>query len=538
VGLKPSDIDHVAVGRRPLAHLHRKLLFALRRRPSAAEIGNRLANMTRMASLGQELAKCLDVDPATIGARIHGVEHHRAHMASSWWLSPFDSAACLTVDGSGDFVTMMFGHGNGDRVIIEDRVPFPHSLGLFYTACTQYLGFGRFGDEYKVMGLAAYGEPEYLEDLRRIVELRAGGKFRLDLSWFRHHKQGLQMQWEAGAPEIAPIYGDAWIRRFGPARHEDAPLEDRHKNLARSVQAVTEEVYLHALRHLYGRHRSRHLCLAGGCAYNSVANGRVLASLPYDELHVHPAAGDAGTAVGAALSVWHETLRNHRTHTLEHPFLGPGYSDGRIREALEARRIRFEWIDDGAIVALKTAERLAAGEVIGWFQGRGEWGPRALGNRSILADPRRSETRDVLNARVKRRESFRPFAPSVLEERCGDYFERSDPSPYMLQVYATRGERRREIPAVVHVDGTARVQTVNRAAHPLFHRLIDAFGQRTGTPVLLNTSFNENEPIVNTPEEAIDCFLRTRMDGLVIGNAVVSRDGQSAELLQGRRRLE
>jgi carbamoyltransferase len=522
-GLQLSEIDHIAIGRNPSAHLHKKVLFSLQRRPSFASIKDRLANMGKVRDLRKILAAELEVDPTTIRAKVHNVEHHRAHMASSFFLSPFDEAACLTIDGFGDFVSTMFGSGRDNRLTVDHWVEFPHSMGLFYTACTQYIGFRRYGDEYKVMGLAPYGDPEFLDDFRKIVRLKAKGRFELDLDWFVHHSTGVEMQWENGAPEMGPVFSEQWERRFGPLRSKDEPLEGRHKNLARSLQAMAEEVYFHTLNHLSHSVESRSLCLAGGCAYNSVANGKIFERTAFRDLHIHPAAGDAGTAVGAAYWVWHEELGRPRGEPLESPFLGPDFSDQWIRKDLTAAGLEYEWIEDEAELTRRTVERIVAGDVVGWFQGRAEWGPRALGNRSIVVDPRRAEMKDVLNARIKRREPFRPFAPSILEERSGDYFEESYPVPYMLQVYRIRPGKRDEIPAVTHVDGSGRLQTVSQGSNPLYYRLIRTFGEQTGTPVLLNTSFNENEPVVNQPAEAIDCYRRTRMDTLVVGKAFLRK---------------
>jgi len=522
-GLKLSEIDHVAIGRNPSAHMHKKILFSLQRRPSFAMIRDRLANMGKVSDLKTVLARALETDPAAIKATFHNVEHHRAHMASSFYLSPFEEAACLTIDGFGDFVSTMWGHGQGNRLDVDEWVQFPHSMGLFYTACTQYLGFSRYGDEFKVMGLAPYGEPAYLDGLRQIIPLKQDGQFELALDHFLHHSSGVEMQWENGSPEMGPVWSEAWIERFGPSRRPDEPLEQKHRDMARSLQAMAEEVYFHTLNHLARKHPGKALCLAGGCAYNSVANGKIFERTPFREMHIHPAAGDAGTAVGAAYWVWHHELGQPREFQLEHAYLGPEYSDEAIRRALDAAGQPFEWVEDTEQLVARTVERIAAGDVVGWFQGRSEWGPRALGNRSIVVDPRRHDMKDILNERIKRRESFRPFAPSILEERSGEYFEESYPVPYMLQVYQIRPEKRDEIPAVTHIDGSGRLQTVSRDSNPLYHRLIQAFGEATGTPIVLNTSFNENEPVVNQPEEAIDCYARTRMDTLVVGRAFLRK---------------
>ena len=521
-GLKISDVDHVAIGRDPSAHLHKKILFSLQKRPTFAAIRDRLANMGKVLDLKQVLAKSLDVDSAIVKARFHNVEHHRAHMASSFFLSPFDRASCMTIDGFGDFVSTMFGRGEGNRIEVDDWVEFPHSMGLFYTACTQFIGFPHYGDEYKIMGLAPLGEPEYVEAFRDIVSLRKHGKFELNLEYFVHHSKGVEMQWESGSPEFGPVFSDAWQARFGPPREKGAVIEARDRNMARSVQAMAEEIYFHALSSLAQR-GEKALCLAGGCAYNSVANGKIFEKTSFTELHIHPAAGDAGTAVGAAYWIWHQVLGNPRDFVLDHANWGPEYSDAYVRGCLDRQGLAYEWIEDEQALCDTTADRIAAGDVVGWFQGRSEWGPRALGNRSIVVDPRRHDMKDILNARIKRREPFRPFAPSILEERAADYFEESYPVPYMLQVYKIRPEKRDEIPAVTHVDGTGRLQTVTAASNPLYYRLISTFGRKTGTPVVLNTSFNENEPIVNKPEEAIDCYLRTKMDTLVVGKAFLRK---------------
>jgi carbamoyltransferase len=526
-GVRPADITHVAIGRDPSAHLHKKVLFALQRRPSFGAIRERLANMGKVRDVKASLAEALGVPAAALRAQFHNVEHHRAHMASSFFLSPFDAADCMTIDGFGDFVSAMFGHGQGNRIEVSSWVEFPHSMGLFYTACTQYLGFDRYGDEYKVMGLAPYGEPTYLDAFRDIVTLAEGGTFELDLDYFQHHSKGVEMQWDNGYPEMGPVFSERWVERFGPARVRGEPLEDRHRDLAQSLQATAEEIYFHGLNHLATSNGNRAVCLAGGCAFNSVANGKVFERTPYRDLCIHPAAGDAGTAVGAAFWVWHQLLGKPREFTLEHASWGPCYSDGTLRSALEAAGLAYEWIKDEGELCRRTAERIAAGDVVGWFQGRSEWGPRALGNRSIVVDPRRPDMKDVLNARIKRREPFRPFAPSILEERTAEYFTESYPVPFMLQVYPIRPDRRAEIPAVTHVDGSGRLQTVSRRSNPRYYHLIEAFEELTGTPVVLNTSFNENEPIVNTPGEAIDCYERTHMDTLVLGNAFLRKPSGS-----------
>jgi len=524
-GVRPGDLDHVAVGRNPSAHLLRKAAYAILRRPNASFVNDRRTNRARVLGVGADLCEALGVDRATLRARIHFVEHHCSHLASSFFVSPFDEAVCVSIDGFGDFISTMVAQGRGGRIRVKRSVGFPHSLGAFYTAGTQYLGFAAYGDEYKVMGLAALGEPAYLETLRDVVRDESRGMFSLDTRWFRHPREIVDVKWEGGSPELGRYYSDRWIQELGPPREPGAPIEARHRDLARSLQARLEEVYGNLIREALKEPGPAALCLSGGCAFNSVANGRVLEERPDLRLYVPPAAGDAGTAIGAAFWVWNQVLGNPRVFHLEQAALGPDYAPERIRRAVEGAGLAYRWIGDEEERVARTATLLEAGAVVGWFQGREEWGPRALGHRSILADPRRKEMKEVLNERIKRREPFRPFAPSILAERASEYFETSHPSPFMTQTYRVKPAMQGAISAATHVDGSARPQTVTREANPLFERLLRVFGERTGVPVLLNTSFNENEPIVHTPEQAIACFRRTRIDALVLGGALLERSG-------------
>ena len=536
-GAALAEIAHVAISRDPRAHLLGKALHAFRRRPSLEAVRSRLANHHQIRDVAARLA-ALDGVRGFSGT-VHHVEHHRAHLASAFFCSPFERAACLTMDGFGDFLSSMSAVGEGNRMEAVDDVVFPHSAGIFYTAGTQFLGFPRYGDEYKVMGLAAYGAPSFLPRMREVIRLADEGRFEVDLDYFRHASEGVTMSWDDGEPTLGPIWSNKFIDAFGPPRPPEGEIDDRHRDLAASLQAMYEEIFFHRVQWLQRRTRLTALCLAGGCAMNSVANGKIFARSDFTDVFIQSAAGDAGTALGAALYVWHQIRRQPRGYVMEHSYHGPVYSEARIMRALR-ERLGFPEGDSGGTesrignlrrrrpaseegLVEETAAALAAGEIVGWYQGRSEWGPRALGNRSILADPRRAEMKDVLNARVKRRESFRPFAPSILEERVGDYFEESYPDPFMLKVYPIRPLKRSEIPAVTHVDGTGRLQTVARRHNPRFWALIKSFERRTGVPVLLNTSFNDNEPIVNTPEEALECFQRTRMDRLVLGDWVVDR---------------
>ena len=528
-GLTLSDIDHVAVPRNPYARIATKLFYAMRMPSFARE---RIKVLAKFTGIPKALTNAFDADSKKIAARFHRIEHHQAHLASSFYCSPFERAALLSADGLGDFASTMWGTGSGSRMKIDGVVAFPHSLGLFYSAVTQYLGFLKFGDEYKVMGLAAYGQPEQLEALRDVVRFDArskGNGFTLGLDYFTHHRTGPEMSWAEAdkTPSLGKLFSSEMEKRLGPARGPEQSLEQRHRDLSSSLQARLEEVYLGMLKKLAERTGLKAVCLAGGVAFNCVANGKIFDETPFEQVYVHPAAGDAGLAVGAAYHVWHQLLGKPRAFVMDHAYWGPEYSRNDIRQAIDSSGLAR----NGCAIAelpeeelmRHTAAIIMEGKILGWFQGRAEWGPRALGNRSIVADPRRPEMKEILNQRIKHREIFRPFAPSILAEATAEYFEKSHPSPFMTLAYSVWPEKREKIPAPTHVDGTGRLQTVTREANPRYHALISAFRDLTGVPVVLNTSFNDNEPIVCRPEEAIDCFQRTQMDALVLGDFLITR---------------
>jgi carbamoyltransferase len=529
-GLEPEAVDVFAVSRNPRANLLRRALFVVRRPPAVGLIADRLRNVRKIRDIAGAIGAATGLSPDAVRGRIQWVEHHPAHLASAFFVSPFDEAAVCAIDGFGDFVSTSGGVGRGSRLLDVQRIYFPHSLGLLYLAVTQHLGFGKYGDEYKVMGLAPYGDPDYAGALRRLLHLEPGGGFRLDLSYFRHWSEGVSMTWDEGEPVLGTVFTPRIEEVLGPARRPDEPLQDRHEAIAASLQAVFEEAALHVLNALHRRVRLDRLCLAGGCGMNSVLNGKIRERTPFKELYVQPAAADNGTALGAAFYVWHHVLARPRGFVMDHAYWGPEFGDRDIEAALSASRaqldaerlvVRAEPDED--LLCGWTAERIAEGKVLGWFQGRMEWGARALGNRSILADPRRADMREIINTKIKFREKFRPFAPSILEEALDDFFVGAVRDPFMIQVYPVRPDKRTVIPAVTHVDGTGRLQTVSRRTNRLYWQLIKAFENLTGVPVLLNTSFNENEPIVHRPEEALDCFLRTRMDALVLGRYVIEK---------------
>lgn len=531
-GIELSDVEHVAINRDPKANLLRKALFVLRSRPKLSTLAGRIGNLRRWASLEDEFKRAWPHQK--FQARVHHVEHHLAHLASSFLVSPFDEAALLSVDGSGDFSTMAWGIGRGRSIDIAGRVYFPHSLGIFYEALTQYLGFQYYGDEYKVMGLAPYGEPRFMAEMRRIVRLREDGSFHLNLGFFRHHRDEVQYEWNECAPSVGRLYPSALEDLLGKARVPDAPLEQRHMDIARSVQEMYEEAFFNILRSLRAKCALDNIVLSGGCAYNSVANGKIAARTGFKHVHLPSAAGDAGGAIGSAFYVWHALRPDAARIRMGHAYWGPEFSADDVKEALAAKRHELDnqhcvithFTSEDALCK-RAASDIAAGKIIGWFQGRMEWGPRALGNRSILADPRRADMKDILNLKIKRRESFRPFAPSIQREAMSDWFESDGDVPFMMQVFQIKPACRQVIPAVTHVDGSGRLQTVTREANPRFYRLIENFRAITGVPMVLNTSFNENEPVVCRPEEALDCFLRTKMDVLVLGDYLIERAGQA-----------
>ncbi len=536
-----GGVSALAVARKPRAYLWKKALLALSHPRSLVRAASRVKNLAQISTLEERVAKTFGVAKAP---PLREVEHHLAHVASAFYCSPFDEAACLTVDGFGDFVSTMMAIGRGNRIEVLDRVHFPHSLGLFYSAITQFCGFLGFGDEYKVMGLAAYGEPRFVRELRRVVPTASDGSFRLDLRYFRHLSEGVEMTWDDGPPRLGLIYTPALETLLGPARRADQELTQGYKDLAASLQAVYEERFFALVNALLKRTGMKRLALAGGCAMNSLANGKLFDRTAVKDVFIQSAAGDAGTSLGAALYVAHAELNAPRGFVMEHSAWGPRYGLEEIRAAIAARipesagrdgrfssahgDLAIETHADEERLCAETAAAIARGEVVGWYQGRSEWGPRALGNRSILADPRRADMKDILNLKIKRRESFRPFAPSILAERTGEWFTLDYPDPFMIKVYPIRPEKRPLIPAVTHVDGTGRLQTVAEPANPRYWRLISAFEKQTGVPIVVNTSFNENEPIVNRPEEALDCFLRTKMDRLVLGDVVIERTGPGA----------
>jgi len=577
-GASLGEVDHIAINRKPGLNNWRRLGFVVTHWPDPRLMWQKIQNIRSASSAAEAVERAYGIK---LKAQVHYVEHHLAHLASSVLISGFEQAACLSIDGFGDFASIALGWGAGGRIQIDQRVYFPHSLGVFYSAITQFIGFPHYGDEFKVMGLAPYGEPKYRAQMRELVRIQSDGTFRLNLSYFRHHTDNVSYSWNDCAPEVGTLYTGKLAELLGPARQPEEPIGQKHKDLARSAQAMYEEAFFAILHALHARHPSPNLALSGGCAMNSVANGKVYLRTPFKKMYLPAAAGDAGGAIGAAAMVAAklagtiegppDSVRSRRlpprslasdlpsptsipsassavgaprfslgkpapaeagsvTAGIFSPYLGPQFSDRECWEVLEPCRAemsaagcQMSEISDEKTLCARTARAIADGKVVGWFQGRMEWGPRALGNRSILGDPRRADVKAILNSKIKRRESFRPFAPSILREHVSEWFEQEDDVPYMMQVFQIREEKRALLPAVCHVDGSGRLQTVHRETNPLFHHLISAFCSLTSVPLVLNTSFNENEPVVCRPEEALACFLRTKMDVLVMGSFFLER---------------
>jgi len=545
-------IRHVAISRDGRAQVIRKALFAAQRTVESltsptteraqflSALAQRWDNRRRLSRIDQDLQQALGQPlPQT---RFHTVEHHRAHLASAFFASDFEQAAVLSLDGFGDFASAMWGTGRGRTLQVEGSVTFPHSLGVLYTAVSQWLGFRKYGDEGKVMGLSAYGQPRLLPRLRRLVALRDDGSFALDLRYFRHHRQGVDMTFDEQTPQLGLLFSPALCDLLGSPRSPGPGVENQPYfcDVAASLQALLTESVVHVCRHLQRRTGLKALGLAGGVALNCVANAAILEQTDFRDLYIQPAAGDNGTAIGAALWVEHQLLQQPRRFVMRHAYTGPAFDEATCAQALaefaqsSRLRLRVRRLDDQTRCA-QAAQAIASGAVLGWFAGAMEFGPRALGHRSILCDPRRPDMKELLNRRIKHREPFRPFAPAVLLERVGDWFERGTPSPVMLLVDRVRRERRAQVPAITHHDGTGRLQTVSADSSPLFHQLLSEFERQTGVPILLNTSFNEHEPIVCTPMDALRCFEKTGMDVLVLGPFYIEPAGEDQREADGNR---
>ena len=526
--LNLSDIDHISINIDPKANYFKKILFLIKHRPSLKLIFNRFKKKKKYNSIREILNK--EFNGSNFNGQINNIEHHYAHLSSAFHVSPFEESCILSVDGFGDFASTAWGYGKNNKIKIDNKIHFPHSLGIFYQALTQFLGFKNYGDEYKIMGLAPYGKPTYVNQLRKILVTKPNGNFELNLDYFKFHKENFNYRWENGKVEIEDLYTDKIKTLLGPERIQGEDLTNFHKDLAHSTQKIYEEAFLNILNNLYDKYQNDNLCIAGGCGMNSVANGKIKNNTKFKNIYVQAAAGDAGGAIGAAFATHYKISNKKRVFKMKHAYWGTSFNDNQILDCLkknekiiENQKCSFKLISKNNELNKIVANDISEGKVVGWFQGKMEWGPRALGNRSILGDPRRSDMKDILNLKIKRRESFRPFAPSILREHVSDWFENDDDVPFMMKVYQIKEDKRKNIPAVTHVDGSGRLQTVYQETNKKYYDLINEFYKLTNVPLVLNTSFNENEPIVSSPEEALSCFLRTKMDTLVMENYIIKR---------------
>jgi len=522
-----NDIDHVAINRNPNLRFFTKSIYALKNIMNTRKIFDRIKNYKKINSLEDEFQKHFSTK---LKNKVFLVDHHLAHAASSVLMSNFDDCNYITIDGFGDFLSTTIGKFSNQKFNTIQDVKFPHSLGLFYTAITQFLGFKKYGDEYKVMGLSSYGKPIYVDKINKLVRFDYKNLFKLNLDYFKHHNEGVEMSWLDGEPKLGDVFSDKLIDLLGHPREKNDPIESRHMDIASSTQIVFEEITIKILNRLYELNSSDNLCLSGGCAMNSVFNGKILQNTKYKNIYINHSPGDSGGSIGAGMiainKIYKKIVKIEDT-----PYLGPNYTMDEIKIILDNYSDKFEKLNIKIIelnnnedLVKSIVKNLSLNKVIGLFQGRMEFGSRALGNRSIICDPRNPNIKDLLNLKIKNREQFRPFAPSVLLESVSDWFENNDDVPFMSKVHKIKKEKANLVPGVVHVDGTCRLQSVSKKNNSLYYDIIEKFKETTDIPMILNTSFNENEPIVCKPEEAIDCFLRTKMDNLFIEKYLIFRE--------------
>ena len=522
-----KDIEYVAINRNPNLRFFTKAIYALKNIIHTKKIFDRIKNFKKINSLEDEFQKHFFTK---LKNKVFLVDHHLAHAASSVLMSKFNDCNYITIDGFGDFLSTTIGKFDNHKFNTLQDVKFPHSLGLFYTAITQFLGFKNYGDEYKVMGLSSYGKPTYVEEINKIIKFDTKNLFQLNLDYFKHHNKGIEMSWLDGEPKLGDVYSDKLIDILGKPREKGDKIESKHMDIASSTQIVFEEIAIKILNRLYDLNNSDNLCLSGGCAMNSVFNGKILQNTKYKNIYINHSPGDSGGSIGAGMiainKIYKKIIKINDT-----AYLGPYYSMDKIKLILDSYNDKFKKLNikitkfnnnDELINSI--ANNLSLKKVIGLFQGRMEFGSRALGNRSIICDPRNPDIKSLLNLKIKNREEFRPFAPSVLLESVNEWFESNDEVPFMSKVHKIKKEKAELVPGVVHVDGTCRLQSVSESDNPLYHSIIKKFKEITNIPLILNTSFNENEPIVCKPEDAIDCFLRTKMDNLFIEKYLISRE--------------
>ena len=526
-GLNINQLDHITINRNPKQKIFSKIIYASFKLFNYNFIKNRISNIKRIQSIKKELEQKFNTK---IKAKINNIDHHTSHIASSVYFSGFKNSNFISVDGFGDFVSTVTGFYDGNKIIKYKEVKFPHSLGIFYTAMTQYLGFNNYGDEYKVMGLAPYGKPIYTEKLKDIISYDKNELFSLNLNYFLHHLGNVDMTWLDGEPKIGRVFSEKLIDHLGPVRKKNQEILKFHKDIACSTQKIYEEIFMNILKELHKLNNNKNLCISGGCGMNSVANGKILKNLEYKNIYIPSAPGDSGGAIGSATYVNNTLLKKNYQYS-DVPYTGPQFTNSQIKDILKKykkefilNKINYKFINSSDELFPLVAKKISEGQIVGHFRGRMEWGPRALGNRSILADPRNPKIREIINLKIKRRENFRPFAPSILEEFTDQWFEVDDKVPFMSKVYQVKTDKISKISAVTHVDGSGRLQTVSKTLNENYYLLLKEFFSITDVPILLNTSFNENEPIVCHPNEALDCFLRTKMDALVLEDFIIWRE--------------
>ena len=517
-----SKVDFITVNTNPISSLWRKFSFISKNLKSLPIAFNSINNSSKKYNLNQYISK-IDNQKKFSGI-IKFIDHHESHIASSLFFNDFDECVNLSIDGFGDFASCAWGFSKNKNLKIDKKIFFPHSLGIFYQAMTQYLGFKNYGDEYKVMGLSSYGEPKYTDLIFQLINKTSDG-FELNLKYFTHHKEKIQSINSLGQAEYDNLYSEKLIDLLGEERKKNEKVTTKHMDLAKSTQVVYENIFFHILNNLYKKYKNDKLSLSGGCAMNSVANGKIIRNTSFNKVYISPNPGDAGGAIGSACVHIHKNLKEV-IKVKNYAYLGPRYDSKIIKDILDSnttiKDYKIEFCSDQEI-SKRISEKLSESKVIGWFQDETEWGPRALGNRSIIADARNPNIKEIINSKIKRRESFRPFAPSILFEKTQEWFQIENEVPFMSEVYPIKEDKLKLLPGITHVDGTGRLQTVKKSNNLKYYNLINSFYELTGVPIILNTSFNENEPIVNTPEEAINCFHRTDMDLLVIGNYIISR---------------
>ena len=521
-GLNISNIDFISINSNPFSSLLKKIFFMLKNPSSIGIALNSLSNSKKKFNLKNFISR-ID-NKKKFNGIIKYIDHHESHIASSLYFSEFESCVNLSVDGFGDFASCAWGPYDQGKLKIDKKIYFPHSLGIFYQAMTQYLGFKNYGDEYKVMGLSSYGDPTYVEKIKKLIIKEEEG-FKLNLKFFNHHKSKILDQNKYNQAVYSDLYSEKLISLLGKPRSEREQINKEHMDLAKSIQFVYEDTFFHLLKILNKKYKYKNLSLSGGCAMNSVANGKIFANSQFKNIYISPNPGDAGGSIGSAcININRELKKNIKVKN--YAYLGSQFDNKTIEKTLKDSSIiksyKIKYVSDAELYN-EIARKISESKVIGWFQNKTEWGPRALGNRSILADARNKDIKDIINLKIKRRESFRPFAPSILYEQLSEWFELSKEVPFMSEVYSIKKNKKIEIPGVTHIDGSGRLQTVREKNNYKYYNLIKKFYELTGVPVILNTSFNENEPIVNTPMEAIDCFHRTNMDILVLENYIISR---------------